>query len=344
MPPLGAFAALAIAVLTAAPGCRPDLPDPPDPGEPTPTVGCEENGPVTLTRTAADSTLVAPAWVEVCTLCPSDSFDVSFADAEGTALDSVTAWARGTGCAVAMTTAPVPADGLDVTYRVTAGERSGDVTLDVPVSAEERGPDPEGLDGATFTLEWPFARSRHPHEGNPLLVDPADGPSLLVSFGAPDGDGLRPVTAGVTVTGGGEQDLCEPTHAWGAARLDTRQLGARLDAGASIPQPTPIPVLEGALQGRLNETGEGLFDVALIGVIDLAALEPALGPVADVCADLVDLDGVSACAPCTAPADGADESQRCITAVWEWAAAARADEPLQPVDADALPPDCNREH
>jgi len=342
MPPSGAFATLAIVVVTLAPGCRPELPDPPDPGEPTPALECAEGAPVTLTRTVADSVLDAPPWVEACTLCPADSFEIGFTDGEDAPLGLVTAWARGTGCAVAMPTEPVPGDGMQVTYRVASGARSGAVTLDHALD-EDRGEDPEGVEEVTFRLEWRFARLRHPHTGDPLFVDPADGPSLLVSFGAPDAEGDRPVTVGITTAEDAAQDLCEPTQAWGSARLDARQLGLALEPGSAVLQPTPIPLLSGALQARLHEDGESLLDTTLMGVIDLDEVEPLLGPPDDVCAALVGLDGVSACAPCTEPSAGTDEPARCITAVWEWAAAARADEPLQPVDADALPPDCNPE-
>jgi hypothetical protein len=338
LPPSGAFAAFAFVALTAASGCQPTPSEPIDPTEPTPLVSCEEGGPVTLTRTTADSSLQAPPWVEVCSLCPSDSFSVELT-ASDAPVDAIMSWARGTGCAVAMPTAPVPETGVQVTYRVASGDRSGVVTLDVG-AARERGPNPEGLTDMTFDLDWAAARSRHPHQGDPRLADPEGGPSLLISVGAPDAEGNRPVIAGVSVANGPEQDLCIPTAAWGTARIDTRQLGGSIDPGATILQPTPIPVLGGALQGRLNESGEGLFDVALLGIVDLSALQPVLGAVADVCDTLIDLDMVSACGPCTSPADGAADQQQCITAVWEWAAVARTDQPLTPVAANALPPDC----
>jgi hypothetical protein len=340
----GAFATFAAGGLLFAWGCERDLPDPPDPNEPTPVVGCDDGGPLTFTRTTADSALLVPPWVELCTLCPADQLSVSLADPDGDLLPSVTGWARGTECAVAMPTVPIPDAGvIDATFGVVAGTLAGEVTVPVVVGGE-RGDDPPDIEEMTFVLEWDVARGRHPVQGDPRLLDPAPGPSLLVSFGPPDGDGLRSVTVGATDSNGDVQDLCVPTRHWGFGRSVRRQLAAELVPGAEILQPTPIPVLRGAFQGRLNEEGTGLFDIAILGVVDATALEPLLGPAAEFCESLAAADEASPCGPCGDPSEGVVEEQHCFTAVWEWAAAARAAESLQPVDADALPADCTREH
>jgi hypothetical protein len=342
MRPRGAFAAFAAIAFVVMPGCRPEPPGPIDPSEPTPAVDCDGGVPLAFTRTAADTRFDAAPWVEACSLCPADAFDVAFS-LDDAVVEGVTAWARGTGCVVAMAADPLPETSVDVTYRIESGDLSGEVTLELP-PVGERGENPPDLDGMTFALDWELASGRHPIRGFSRLVDPAPGPALLVAFGSADAAGVRPVTVGATDASGEVQDPCVPTASWGLGSVSNRQVAASLDEDAPVLQPTPIPVRAGAFQGRLNETGTGLFDIALLGVVDSALLEPLLGPTEDFCSFL-SVDGSSACGPCTPPVAGVGEDPRtCFTAVWEWAAAARTDTPLQPVDADALPPECTREN
>ena len=337
-------AVLAVAAMVAG-ACTPDPPEPPDPAEVTPTVTCADGGPISLTRTTADTALPIAPWVQMCTLCPASLLAVELGDPDGDLLPSVTGWARGTQCAVSMPTVPIPEAGrLAAAYRVAEGEVSGGVTLEV-VAGGARGENPPNLDGATFALEWDVARGRHPLQGDPRFIDPAPGPSLLVALGPADGEGSRRLTVGLTDATGDAQDLCVPTQEVGTATVSSRQIGGVLDAGAEILQPTPIPILRGAFQGRLDEAGAALFDITILGVVDPAPLEPLFGIPAEFCARMITNDGENPCGPCTDPSEGiGDEPPFCFTAVWEWAAAARADQPLQSVDADALPPECDREN
>ncbi len=334
----GAFAAIGFAAaLVWTSGCRPDLPEPPDPDEPVPPVSCEDpRAPLSLTRTEADSDLVQPPWIQVCTLCPASSVGL---DAD---IPLEVAWEGGFECAVAVASEPLPDDLLEIDAHIVDGDRSGDVELEVRLSGG-RGSKPSDLGTRTWRVDLDSTNLLIPAADLTAVGlggDPTRG--LLVHLGPPDDDGDLPVTLGLTVEDGNDQDLCEPTRSWvEPARLDRRQLAVPLTVDDALPPPFGGPVRRGAFQARMSSTGSALQSGVLLALLDLNQLEAELGQPPDVvCEVLADDSEGPVCVPCGDPADGIDGLPTCVPMLWEFALATASAAELLPVDPDALPPEC----
>jgi hypothetical protein len=267
------------------------------------------------------------------------------ADHAGVDVPLTVAWAGDLGCAVAVATEPLP-DGETITVdvRLTDGEISGDISLDIPLPGG-RGSNPVGLGRATWKLALADSDLRLPGM-NPdwfLLADARR--DVLLQLDEPDSDGLRRVTVGVTQQEQDEQDLCWPTSSWlEPARLQRRQLAGVLSTGDVLPTWTGGPVRSGAWQATMSEDGSTLNDGAILALLDVNQLEAEAGlPPDEICAEWELFSPGSPCQPCDDPALGNAGLRTCIPLVWEFASAARATLPLMQVDPDALPEECGEQ-
>jgi hypothetical protein len=319
-------------------GCPTDDPVPPDPNELVPPVSCDDDGaPISLTRIDADSRLGSPGWLQVCTLCPSTAIELT------AGVPLLAAWTGGFGCAVAFPMeAPPPGDELTVDVVVRSAQRTGAVSIDVPLPGG-RGENPETLGTATWLIDLGNPEAQRIPVGPFDVVAPAEPlPGLLLHLGDPDEDGGRTVTLGITEPGEVTQDLCATTVQWSLpATLDQRHLTALLAPGDRLPRPLGGPVLAGVLQARISSSGSALTSGSILTQLDLAAWEGEVGlPPNELCDLLAELRGSEVCVPCTDPADGTAGLPTCITNVQEFDLAPSSTQPLLPVIAGELPPDC----
>jgi hypothetical protein len=312
-------AAAAIALL----GCETEDPQPPDPNTPLEPVLCDEDAPLSLIRTAPDSQLGSPPWLQICNVCPA-AFDIAVADVE-----LRTAWSDAGTCAIGMPTEPWPAvDSYSVSVRVDNGSRSAIFDFDHPGTGG-RGDDLADLGSGTYKLPLAAANLRVPDVG----FEP-EGGDLLIHF-EPTADHGYAVHLGRAEGSSNQQDLCVPTGTLSTtARLDRRQIAAPLEAGDLLPIPLSAPVLSGALQATLSSTGSALTATALMLQIDASLLE---GDAESICADYEATAGTPLCGPCGDPA-GEPDGNTCLSFVWEWGTAIRVPNALVHVDAPA--PDC----
>jgi hypothetical protein len=311
------------AVAVALFGCNAEEPQPPDPDTPLPPVVCDDTAPLTLLRTAPDSALGRPPWLELCNVCPA-TFDLQVDDVE-----LLTARADGGACALAMPTLPWPArDTYAVASTITTATRSATFDFDA-VGTGARGDDPADLGSATYRLPVDADALRVPDAG----LEPTGG-DLLVRFEATADHGLA-VRFGRTRSDSNQQDLCAPTTTLStSARLDRRQIAAPLVEGDVVPLPFAGPASRGAVQATLSSTGSALSAMALLLEVDARQL----GDDPDaVCADYEALGAGPLCGPC-GDAAGPSESDTCIAFLWEWSTAVRVPSALVPVDVPA--PDC----
>ncbi len=311
-------------------GCPVEEPAPPDPDEPLPPVSCDDEGaPISLTRTTADSGLVAPGWTQLCTLCPATSMTFESND-----VGLLAAWLGEFTCAVAIPRDVPPAEAsLEVEATVRQGTAGGAVTLDVPLGG--RGENPASFFDETFRV--PLTQRLPGIE----LGDGSDR-ELLVRVGPFDDEGGLAVTLGVTVDGGNDQDVCEPTVRLAAAgALDDRHFVVPLGSTDRLPVAVGAPVNAGVLQASLTSTGSALLNGSLLTRVDLAAWEADTGLAPDEqCGMFADSLGSEVCVPCSNPADGTAGLPACVTVVHEFELAPAAGTPLTDVDPEALPPEC----
>ena len=333
---------VAALLLLAPAGCRQAPPQPPDPNEPPVDVDCEDEGaPLTLTHTAADSRLDVPAWFQACALCPPTAIEVVASDA-GQDVPLEVAWTDDLRCAVAVAAEPLPdADLLTVDVRLVDGERSGEVSLEIPLPSE-RGSNPADLGTATWKLELADEDLRVPGMNIDWFLLTGERRDMLLHLGESDADGLRRVTVGVTLDGQDEQDPCWPTSSWlEPARLQRRQLSGLLSVGDVLPTWTGGPVRRGAWQATMSDDGASLYDGAILALLDVNQLEAETGmPPDEICAEWAVQSPGSPCQPCDDPALGNAGLPTCIPLVWEFAVASREAEPLVLVDPEALPEEC----
>ena len=329
--------------LLALAACRGDPPEPPDPDEPLSEVDCsDEAAPLTLSRTDADSLLDTPAWLQVCAGCPPTAIEL-VADLAGQDVPLHVAWAGDVRCAVAVATEPLPdGDELTVDVRLVVGERSGEVSLEVPLPGG-RGSNPAELGSATWRLVLADEDLRIPAMNPEWFLLTEARRDLLLRLDGPDADGLRAVTVGVTQQDQDEQDLCWPTTRWlEPARLQRRQLAGVLSTGDVLPGWAGGPLRGGAWQATMSDDGSTLRDGAILAQLDVNQLEAELGlPPDEICAEWAALSPGSPCQPCDDPALGNAGLTTCIPLVWEFSAAARTIQPLVEVDAEALPQECD---
>ncbi len=311
--------------LVAGLGCETEEPQPPDPNEPLPPVVCDEQAPISLVRTAADSALGIPPWLQACNVCPSD-FTFAVADTElltlRTAADT---------CAVAMPMAPWgEAESFDATLTVDDGFSTAVLAFEHPGTGD-RGEDPDELGAPTYRLELAPERLRVPAL-DLLLLDGFDG-SVLLHL-EPTADHGFELSFAPVDPDTGEQDPCALTSTWAEpVRLDTRQLGAPASPGDRLPLPFGGPLKAGALQATISSTGSALQNATLLYEVDIDALAAEHGIPVDEHCDTVDGLGLDPlCAPCS-NGDGT-----CVTAVWEWSVSPASNAPFVPVDT--LPPEC----
>lgn len=320
-------------------GCPTVEPVPPDPNEPVPPVSCDDDGaPISLTRVVADSLQETPGWLQVCTLCPASSIEMT-AD-----VPLVGAWTGGLQCAVAFPAEPIPAGALWVDITVHDGERSGSATVEVAMP--ERGANPEDLGSATYRIDLsPLETYRIP--GTEVLdsfLPPDEQVQLLLHLGDPDLEtGERTVTVGATGAGENEQDLCVPTEAWALpATMTDRHLVVPLSAGDRLPSGFGGVLAGGLLQADMRASGAALNSGSLLSQIDLPAVEDEFGMAPDeLCEFLATFFGSGFCVPCSDPRDGTAGLTTCVTTVQEFDLAPATNEPLIPVSAADLPPECS---
>ncbi len=335
--------ALALPLILAA--CRQDPPQPPDPDDPPVEVDCTaEDAPLSLTRTEADSLLDAPAWFQVCALCPPTAIEVT-ASHTGDDVPLEVAWAGDQLCAVAVATEPLP-DGevLTVDVRLVDEERTGDVSLEVPLP-EDRGSNPVDLGTATWRLALVDEDLRLPGLNADAFLLTGERRDVLLHLGEPDAEGQRRVTIGVTLDGEVEQDPCWPTSSWlEPARIQQRQTAGVLSVGDELPTFVGGPIRRGAWQATLSADGATLSDGAILALLDVNQLEEQTGEPPDaICADWELQSPEAPCQPCDDPALGNAGLPTCIPLVWEFEVAERADTPLVEVDPEALPEECGTE-
>ncbi len=304
-------------------GCSAEEPQPPDPNTPIAPVVCDDSAPLTLLRTAPDSLLGRPPWLEVCNVCPA-SFDLTVDD-----VDLQTAWADDGACVVAMPTLPWPAEDTHQARAVIAtATRSATFDFDF-VGTGPRGADPADAGSGTFRLPLGADNLRLPAAGLEL-----PGGNLLVRF-EPTADHGLAVHFGRTEADSNQQDLCVPTTTLAAsARQDLRQIAVPLSEGDVVPLPFAAPARAGALQATLSSTGSALSAMALLLEVDARLLD---GDADAICADWAALADGPLCGPCGDPA-GDPDATSCIAFVWEWSTAIRVPNALVPVDAPG--PDC----
>ncbi|MCP4873104.1 MAG: hypothetical protein GY898_30800 [Proteobacteria bacterium] len=320
-------------------GCPTVGPEPPDPNEPVPPVTCADDGaPLSLTRVTADSLKDAPGWIQICTLCPATSIELA-AD-----VPLFGAWTGTFGCAVAFP-ADVPPEETTLAVDVTVhdGERIGEATIEVAMP--ERGENPEDLGSATYRIDL-AAEGAYRVPSSPLAsaLTPGDElPELLVHLGEPDLDGGRVVTVGLTEVGETTQDLCQPTEQWALpATLDRRHLIAPLAAGDRLPAPFGAIVEGGIFQAEMRASGAAFNSGSILARIDLAASEAEFGMAPDeLCDVFTSFFGTGICVPCADPSEGTAGLPTCVTTVQEFELAPATNEPLIPVSAADLPPECS---
>lgn len=297
-------------------GCETEEPQPPDPNTPLVPVTCDERAPLTLVRTAADSTQSKPHWLQLCNVCPA-SFDVTI---DPVALHR--SWSDGGTCVVAMPSDPWPeADVFEASALIDDGTRTATFDFEHAGSGE-RGDEADDLGSATYRLPLTAGALRTPA----LLAADLDT-DLLVQFERTADHGFQ-VNFGRT-SSGSTQDLCTPTTTLAAhARSDAGQIGAALAEGDELPLPLLAPLKGGALQATLSSTGSALRSMALLVDVDADLLE---GDAETLCADYEAQVGEPLCGPCGDPALEPD-GNTCITFVWEWSTATRVPDPLVQVD------------
>lgn len=334
---------LVLALPLALAACRQDPPQPPDPDEPPVEVDCTAEGaPLSLTRTEADSLLDVPAWFQACALCPPTAIEV-FASHAGEDVPLEVAWAEDRLCAVAVASEPLPdGDVLTVDVRLVDEERSGDVSLEIPLPAD-RGSNPVDLGSATWRLPLADQDLRLPGLHVDAFLLTGERRDLLLHLGQPDADGRRRVTLGVTLDGQTEQDPCWPTGSWlEPARLQQRQIAGLLSVGDDLPTFVGGPLRRGAWQASLSADGSALSDGAILALLDVNQLEEQTGlPPDEICADWAEQSPGTPCQPCDDPTLGNAGLPTCIPLLWEFATADRQDTPLFVVDPEALPEECD---
>ncbi|MCO4772976.1 MAG: hypothetical protein KDA24_23285 [Deltaproteobacteria bacterium] len=295
---------------------------------------------MTLSRVEADSALVEPPWIQVCSPCPVAEARVEVEDGAGTLLDVEAMWSPLRECVLGLASDPLPARPsvpatvalLDPVGRVA----SWDFDLALP---EGRGSDPVDLNGATWHLPLPEEAFRL--LGGADVLPGLDG-GLLLSLGSADIEGKRPLTVAGSRGTSPVQDTCAATGQWSApATLLSRQVGARLFPGDLLPG--GLVAERGALQARLSEEGDALLDVSLLALVSLSLSEEALGGAPDViCATATAELGFDPCVPCGPPSDGVSGLPACIPILMEGARAERLEAPLVSVDPDSISPDCRQ--
>lgn len=328
--------------LLAASACRPDPEEPPDPDEPLLPVSCDdEEAPLTLVRTEADSLLGVPPWLQVCALCPPTSIGV-VASVVGDDVPLEVSWASDLGCAVAVAAEPLPdADELTVDLDIVDGDRTGQTTMLRPLPGG-RGSNPSDLGTATWRIALQPQSLRLPALDLSLLELPGEPRDILLHLGPADAAGERSVTVGVALPDGGGQDPCQPTSSWEVpATLDRRQVGGQLSIGDRLPSWPGGPLRRGAWQATLDASGETLLDGAFLGLLDVNQAEQEWGRPPDaICAAFASASTGSPCQPCDDPAGGSSGLPTCVPMLWEFATAARQPAALVPVEAGDLPEEC----
>lgn len=312
-------------VLVAGLGCETEEPQPPDPDEPLPPVACDELAPISLVRTAADSALGVPPWLEACNICPADfAFEV-----EG--LELLTIPTAADTCAVAMPLAPWPEQD-SFAASVTVDDGNATAVLDFEhLGTGDRGALPDDLGAPTYRLVLAAERLRVPALDLKLL-DFFDG-SLLLHL-EPTADHGFDLSFALVDPATGEQDPCALTATWlEPVRSDARQIAVAASPGDRAPLPLSGPLAAGALQATISSTGSALQNLTLITEVDVDALVAEADTDVDTWCATLDSFGVDPlCVPCS------DGDGTCTTAVWEWSIAPVAADPF--VLVDTLPPEC----